>query len=162
MCSGDLCNLPAAPESEDLIAIIHPTQRDGPRIPLAGKLHLSNRFADVTTSRFQHLNHVGGYTRSNPDSGVASPSSSPSSSRSTSPSPAETLHVRIHKFGQPLTDDFENPVMHSFAMVAETFVWRGQRLDLGIGGEGVVGRTVSIVTVDGGILGEGIIGIGGL
>jgi len=52
--------------------------------------------------------------------------------------------------------------MHSFAMVAETFVWRGQRLDLGIGGEGVVGRTVSIVTVDGGILGEGIIGIGGL
>lgn len=182
MCSGDLCNLPAAPESKDLIAVIHPIHwqqtQSPPRIPVAGKLHLSNRFADVTTSQFQlqyHNHNHDAHGPPDPVSDSTASSVSVSSSRSPSPdpnpSPTETatltLTIRIHKFGQPLalTGEFENPVVHSFAMATETFVGMsqtqlGKRLDLGVGGEGVVGRTVSVVGVDGGVLGEGVIGIG--
>lgn len=188
MCSGDLCNLPAAPESKDLIAIIHPIHwqqtQSLPRLPVAGKLHLSNRFADVTTSQFQLQYHYHNHNHGVhappgpvPDSTASSVSVSSSRSLSRSPSPDPnpsptetatlTLTIRIHKFGQPLalTGEFENPVVHSFAMATETFVGMsqtrlGKRLDLGVGGEGVVGRTVSVVGVDGGVLGEGVIGIG--
>jgi len=183
MCSSDLCNLPAAPESKDLVAIIHPhpthwqqTQRPlRIPIPLAGRLHLSNRFGDVTTSRFQfeshNRNHIHDAHTHTPDQDSASGASS----RSSSPSPDGTatlsISIRIHEFGRPLALaatgelEIENPVVHYFAMATEMFVGVGQtqlgkRLDLGVGGEGVVGRTVSVVGVDGGVLGEGVIGIG--
>jgi hypothetical protein len=73
------------------------------------------------------------------------------------------------KYGQPLSlshaeSDSEdeggsaNPVLHSFFVHPTVTSTTGdQRLHLGVGGDGVVGRTVSIF--DGNrILGEGVIG----
>ena len=148
MCCG---NLPAAPESADLIAIIHPTKRRQTNIRshsrstsgLGGRLRLSNSHTATTTTEFQ-------------------------SQQTTSTKIPGTLNVQIHRFGQPLSeheDDgfsgFHNPVMHSFQMDvlgARSLTGLRQRLDLGVGGEGVIGRTVSIVDGEGGLLGQGIIG----
>ncbi|OCT48980.1 hypothetical protein CLCR_05038 [Cladophialophora carrionii] len=65
--------------------------------------------------------------------------------------------------------DSSNPIVHSFPVTVSTTTstttknapraCSGIRLDLGVGGEGVVGRTVSIMDRRSGkILGEGIIG----
>jgi len=98
----------------------------------------------MTTSHFEH----------------ASYSSSASSTPGSSPGlrPVDVLNVRIHKFGQPLMDEFENPVMHTFSLCTRTLTSTSQQLDLGVGGDGVIGRTVSITDLEGGVLGEGIIG----
>lgn len=235
MCSSSHCNLPAAAESQDLVAVIHPHlhphatpqqqhAQSLSRIPrsraLAGRMQLSNRFAaDVTTLGFRCYDHdhdqghegctgwgsgvdVDADARSGSGSGSdsasstgVSGSSSRETSRSPSPSPSPgpvpvpnpastgtrtgtrtdpatlTLTIRIHKSGQSLAlasaGESENPVVHSFAVSTEIFASvdrtpLGKRLDLGVGGEGVVGRTVSVVGVDGRVLGEGIIGIGGV
>lgn len=137
MCGGDSCNLPPAPESADLLAIIHPESRQSrptAHRTLSGRLRLSNAHAQDTTSHFQ-------------------PQHTLSSVQSTS------LSFHIHRFGQPLCDELENPVMHSFTMnSASGPICLGQRLDLGIGGEGILGRTISITDERGGLLGQGVIG----
>lgn len=168
MCGG---NLPAAPESADLIAIIHPTQhqshntqqrtlqRPSTYRSLSGRLRLSNRHhPTTTTTEFQH----------------ASPSYFTLSQQQ------ELLTVQIHKFGQPIPEHYDsvlsssgvchdelNPVLHRFPISlsfsssehdVHSIVGLGRRLDLGVGGEGIIGRTISVVNCDGGLLGQGIIG----
>ncbi|KAL2444444.1 hypothetical protein ABEF95_016817 [Exophiala dermatitidis] len=149
MC-GD-SHLPPAPESGDLIAIIHPYTRQS---TFQARLRLSNRFPGATTST---LTVQGGVD---------------ASARGQDP----LLNVRIHKFGQPLSGGYSssdsegesdaaavassNPIMHSFFINPVATSTTGDlRLNLGVGGDGVVGRTVSIC--DGRnrrILGEGVIG----
>ncbi|OAP63759.1 hypothetical protein AYL99_02986 [Fonsecaea erecta] len=145
MC-GD-SHLPPAPESGDLIAIIH----SNPQSSFQGRLKLSNRAPGATTTTLQcagHWSDLGG--------------------------PGEILYVRIHKYGQPITtssqfgadsdseDEYDpsNPVLYSFFVDTVSGSRTGDvRLNLGVGGDGVVGRTVSIV--DGRrrkLLGEGVIG----
>ena len=53
-----------------------------------------------------------------------------------------------------------NPILHSFAIDPESTCFTGgARLNLGVGGDGVVGRTVSILDRRRGrILGQGVIG----
>lgn len=84
------------------------------------------------------------------------------------PSRSLTWSSFSSKYGQPLsiTSDFEsecnsaNPILHSFFLDTIAPSTTGEvRLNLGVGGDGVVGRTVSIL--DGRsrrILGEGVIG----
>lgn len=68
--------------------------------------------------------------------------------------------VRIHMYGSSLQLGDANPIMHEFGMSKLEFKEEsiGVRLDLGVGGNGVVGRTVSIVDWRNRILGEGIVG----
>ena len=137
MCSG---NLPAAPESADLIAIIHPERSSRPSAhrTLSGRLRLSNSHTkDTTTTHFQNeaITHPAPLTQG-------------------------TLSFHIHRFGQPICEDLENPIMHSFPMTQsfERLSHLGRRLDLSVGGEGIIGRTVSITDEQGELLGQGIIG----
>ncbi|KIV84986.1 hypothetical protein PV11_00729 [Exophiala sideris] len=151
MC-GD-SHLPPAPESGDLVAIIH----SNPQSMFRGRLRLSNRTPGATTSSFECVDQA-------------------SSSLCETNMPAQMLSVRIHKYGQPLSmfqnansdtesdseDDSSslNPIIHSFLIdVAAKSKTGDQRLNLGVGGDGIVGRTVSVL--DGRsmrILGEGVIG----
>ncbi|OAL35218.1 hypothetical protein AYO20_05472 [Fonsecaea nubica] len=146
MC-GD-SHLPPAPESGDLIAIIHPN----PQSSFRGRLKLSNRAPGATTTTLQCA----------------------ASNASELCGPDALLNVRIHKYGQPLStsshsaadsdseDEYDpsNPVLYSFFVDMVSASKTGDlRLNLGVGGDGVVGRTVSIV--DGRrrkLLGEGVIG----
>lgn len=125
MCNGDLA---AAPESPDLIAIIHPAFPNA----LSGRLRLSNTNQDTTSSRFQPLDVLR-------------------------PLP-HTLQVRIHQFGQAVQPGLDNPVLHSFEVHGTSLRGTSEVLDLGVGGRGVVGRTVSITDDFGAMLGQGIIG----
>ncbi|KAK5037390.1 hypothetical protein LTR13_004547 [Exophiala sideris] len=86
------------------------------------------------------------------------------------------LSVRIHQYGQPLSmfqnansdtesdseDDSTslNPIIHSFLIDVATKSKTGdQRLNLGVGGDGIVGRTVSVLDSRSmRFLGEGVIG----
>ena len=75
------------------------------------------------------------------------------------------IHVQIHWFGQPLSEhnvdgsSDENPIMHSFPLsMRRSSNLLGRRLDLGVGGEGIIGRTISIVDDRKRLLGQGIIG----
>ncbi|KAJ9610442.1 hypothetical protein H2200_005219 [Cladophialophora chaetospira] len=155
MC-GD-SHLPAAPESADRVAIIHPSSESSFR----GRLRLSNRAEGATTTTLQCVDEWTGICAAN-----------------------ARLNVRIHKFGQPVSKgpssissagsssssgsdsesdddcDLSNPIVHSFFVNTKTGSRSGGlRLDLGVGGEGVVGRTVSIFdSRSRKILGEGIIG----
>lgn len=184
MC-GD-SHLPAAPESADLIAIIHPHPSSSihsptePRMSLfhrGGRLRLSNRADGTTKTTFQY--HAG-----DDDSDQTSESSTNNE---------VMLNVRIHKYGQPLfssprpmarpagsdtesdssdsDEEPKNPILHSFLVDPATrdsisindslsSLENGLiRLNLGVGGDGVVGRTVSIVELGRQkILGEGVIG----
>ncbi|EHY59604.1 hypothetical protein HRR83_001124 [Exophiala dermatitidis] len=149
MC-GD-SHLPPAPESGDLIAIIHPYTRQS---TFQARLRLSNRFPGATTSTLtvQDANSVGNSIGRDP-----------------------LLNVRIHKFGQPLSGFYSssdseaesdaavassNPIMHSFFINPVATSTTGDlRLNLGVGGDGIVGRTVSICDRrNRRILGEGVIG----
>lgn len=76
------------------------------------------------------------------------------------------LIVHSH-FGSPLhesdgTDYFsENPVLHSFSISgssSEVVNLAQSRFDLGVGGHGIIGRTVSVTDGCGELLGQGIIG----
>nr|KAK5448246.1 hypothetical protein LTR18_001334 [Exophiala xenobiotica] len=194
MC-GD-SNLPPAPESGDLVAVIHAHAHSQSQSAFRGRLRLSNRTPGATTSSFECAE----------DSNVCDHDRRGSSS----------LNVRIHngrgrplllwryglelelehehvlttfvlsfsKYGQPLSmspttnpwsdsdSDSEseaaaaaaacssNPILHSFFVDTVTTSKTGDvRLNLGVGGDGVVGRTVSIF--DGRskrIVGQGIIG----
>ncbi|KIW22931.1 uncharacterized protein PV07_11176 [Cladophialophora immunda] len=145
MC-GD-SHLPPAPESGDLIAVIHPN----PQSSFRGRLKLSNRAPGATTTTLQCAGSGSDFWR-----------------------PDALLNVRIHKYGQPLStpshsgldsdseDEYDpsNPVLYSFFVdTASDSTTVDVRLNLGVGGDGVVGRTVSIV--DGRrrkLLGEGVIG----
>ncbi|KIX01620.1 uncharacterized protein Z518_09346 [Rhinocladiella mackenziei CBS 650.93] len=147
MC-GD-SHLPPAPESGDLIAIIHPNSQSTFR----GRLKLSNRMPGATSSSLQ----CDGDTVCGPNRNGL-------------------LNVRIHKYGQPLSmsensnidsesedeDNVENPILYSFFLNTMNSSTTGNlRLNLGVGGDGIVGRTVSIVESRGGrVLGEGVIGWG--
>ncbi|KAI1618365.1 hypothetical protein EDD37DRAFT_263501 [Exophiala viscosa] len=151
MC-GD-SHLPPAPESGDLVAIIHSTSQS----TFHGRLRLSNRTPGATTSSFECASQT-------------------SSSLCDNYMPAQPLRVRIHRYGQPLSifqnansdtesdseDDSSlvNPIMHSFLVNVATVSSTGdERLNLGVGDDGIVGRTVSML--DGRskrILGEGVIG----
>jgi hypothetical protein len=51
-----------------------------------------------------------------------------------------------------------NPILHSFFLNKRHATPAGIKLNLGAGGDGVVGRTVSIVDSRDVILGEGVIG----
>ncbi|KEF63829.1 uncharacterized protein A1O9_01807 [Exophiala aquamarina CBS 119918] len=149
MC-GD-SHLPPAPESGDLIAIIHPN----PQSTFRGRLRLSNRLPGATASSLQ--------CETVESSDICDGSSS-----------QELLSVRIHKYGQPVLcssdlnadSDSEdervcsNPILHSFVIdPASTCSTGGTRLNLGVGVDGVVGRTVSILDRRRGrILGQGVIG----
>lgn len=63
------------------------------------------------------------------------------------------------KYGQPLSiPDLANPVMHSFFIRSCHYSTAGIRLNLSVGGDGVVGRTVSITDSTRRLLGEGVIG----
>lgn len=143
MCSG---NLPAAPESADLIAIIHPnyssrghrhSQSRSTPLPLSGRLRLSNRLPNITTTEFDF---------------------------DTPPLEHELLNIQIHQSGQPVEEDNEhNPVLHSFSldMLSSDSLSpanAGRRLDLGVGGLGIVGRTVSITDANHRLIGQGIVG----
>ncbi|KAK5273873.1 hypothetical protein LTR99_000872 [Exophiala xenobiotica] len=162
MC-GD-SHLPPAPESGDLVAVIHAHAHSQSQSAFRGRLRLSNRTPGATTSSFECAE----------DSNVCDDDRRGSSS----------LNVRIHKYGQPLSmspttnhwsdsdSDSEseaaaaaaacssNPILHSFFVDTVTTSKTGDvRLNLGVGGDGVVGRTVSIF--DGRskrIVGQGIIG----
>ncbi|EXJ88468.1 hypothetical protein A1O1_05398 [Capronia coronata CBS 617.96] len=172
MC-GD-SHLPPARESGDLIAVIHPTELQSlERDPspnetqrsstFRGRLRLSNRRPGATISTLQC--ESDGESDSDPhDNGYGDGFGD------------RRLHVRIHKFGQPLTmcyasaglsfdtesiSNSSNPVLHSFFvdLASSTSTTGDVRLNLGVGGDGVVGRTVSIS--DGHtrrVLGEGVIG----
>lgn len=143
MCNG---NAPAAPESKDLIAIIHPSQQ--PQQLIAGRLRLSNRSDESqgTISEWQSLHSHLPY----------------------SPKSVRTLKIRIHRFGQPI--DIEegsseaacyvgNPIMYTFTMtMGMVRADAGSRFDLGVGGDGLIGRTISIANEEFGLLGQGIIG----
>ena len=72
----------------------------------------------------------------------------------------ERMHADLcqSKFGQLLRDqDLANPIVHSFVTSFDSST-AGVRLNLGVGGDGVVGRTVSIVDSRRRLLGEGVIG----
>ncbi|KIW56427.1 hypothetical protein PV05_05091 [Exophiala xenobiotica] len=156
MC-GD-SHLPPAPESGDLVAVIHAHSPSPSQSAFRGRLRLSNRTPGATTSSFECAEDsvCDGDTRG-------------------------SLNVRIHQYGQPLStspnspwsdSDSEseeeaaaaacssNPILHSFFVDTVTSSRTGDvRLNLGVGGDGIVGRTVSIF--DGRskrIVGEGIIG----
>lgn len=73
------------------------------------------------------------------------------------------------KYGQPLCekplagpeDEYIslNPVLHSFLVDTSASSRIDQRLNLGVGGDGIVGRTVSIWDGQSNrVLGEGVIG----
>jgi hypothetical protein len=62
------------------------------------------------------------------------------------------------KYGQPLDYVDSNPILHSFFLSTCQATTAGVRLNLGAGGDGVVGRTVSIVDSREMVLGEGVIG----
>lgn len=71
--------------------------------------------------------------------------------------------MRIHKYGSPLPlpipgKDQTNPVLLELPINSAENISSGVRLDLGVGENGVVGRTVSIIDGDSRVLGEGIIG----
>ena len=151
MC-GD-SHLPAALESGDLVANIHSRFQSTFR----GRLRLSNRTPGATTSSFECASQT-------------------SSSLCDANMPAQLLRVRIHRYGQPLSmfqnansdtesdseDDSSsiNPIMHSFLVDVATVSRTGdERLNLGVGGNGVVGRTVSVLDDRSKrVLGEGVIG----
>lgn len=141
MCGDPNSRTPTI-DSGDLIAIIHPSSAYSCSFG-GGRLHLSNKCAGTTVSNLS-------YREASPSSASASDSDSESSLTT------DRLSVRIHRFGQPLLQkDAEkaNPVMHEFA-VDECRT----RLDLGVGGDGVIGRTVSIIDGRRRVLGEGVIG----
>lgn len=143
MCGTDSCNLPPAPESADLLAIIHPQStshssntpsRPTPHRTLSGRLRLSNAHTLATTSDFQ-------------------------SQQDVLPVSHGLLNFHIHRFGQPICEELENPILHSFSIESSAgSICLGRRLDLGIGGDGVLGRTVSVTDEFGGLLGQGVIG----
>ncbi|EXJ73944.1 uncharacterized protein A1O5_02238 [Cladophialophora psammophila CBS 110553] len=145
MC-GD-SHLPPAPESGDLIAIIHPN----PQSSFRGRLRLSNHAPGATSTTLQCA------SKEPNECGLNS-----------------VLNVRIHKYGQPLSrssysgadsdeeNEFDpsNPVLYSFFVGTDGGSRTSDlRLNLSVGADGVVGRTVSIF--DGRrkkVLGEGVIG----
>jgi len=146
-CDSSTSNAPPAPESSDLIAIIHPHQRQP---LLAGRLRLSNRLSSsVTTTEWQSLHsHLPPCTN-----------------------PKAALRIQIHRLGsQPLLhsdcisggeEENINPVMHSFNLDLSGNLRTevpGRRFDLGVGGDGVVGRMISVRHEEFGVLGWGVIG----
>lgn len=162
MCGDPYSTAPTV-DSGDLLAIIHPTT---PTQSFAGaRLHLSNKASS-------------GATR------LTLSYSSSSSSASCPPSVAAEYEVRIHQFGSPLSTPlpsscssspssssnssyFEekslspvNPVWYAFPAGSQRPSAVGRRLNLGVGGDGIVGRTVSLVSVTGEVMGEGVIGWG--
>ena len=144
MCGDQYSRTPTV-DSGDLVAILHPSSTYSSTF-FGGRLHLSNRTSGATIS-----------TLSCREGSISSASDSSSDSGSTQ----DSLSVRIHKFGQPLllSDAVaSNPVMHAFPVSGCEMSSAGARLNLGVGGDGVVGRTVSIVDSRRRVLGEGVIG----
>ncbi|RMZ78077.1 hypothetical protein DV737_g4045, partial [Chaetothyriales sp. CBS 132003] len=138
MCGDHFSRTPTV-DSGDLVAIIHPSSQQ-PSIFPGGRLHLSNRLPGSTVSTAPDL--------------------------STANAPG-LLSVRIHQFGQPLlpfSAESANPVLHSFAISPgaagdDESCLVGRRLNLGVGGDGVVGRTVSLIDEQKQVLlGQGVIG----
>ncbi|KIW19663.1 hypothetical protein PV08_00237 [Exophiala spinifera] len=165
MC-GD-SHLPPAPESGDLVAVIHPNSHSHlhPQTAFRGRIRLSNKTPGATTSTFEDntCNESG-------ETAIAC-----------------KLDVRIHKYGQLLSsysqpwpsssspssassssgsdsegeDYSSNPILHSFIIdtLAATSKTGNIRLNLGVGGDGIVGRAVSVFDQrTKRVLGEGIIG----
>lgn len=124
MCCG---NLPAAPESADLMAVIHPCAHN-----FAGKLRISNPCANTTISSFLHTNGENVFEQG--------------------------LTVRVHRYGLPIDTNMANPVMHTFNVEGPSLTSSIARIDLGVGETGIIGRTVSIIAMDGVLLGQGIVG----
>lgn len=124
MCCG---KLPAAPESADLLAVIHPCTSN-----FTGKLRISNNRADKTISQF---------SQTGDDCLVV-----------------DGLTVQIHRYGFPIDIDMDNPIMHKFTIEGPSMTSCTDRLDLGVGHSGIIGRTVSVSTLDGSLLGQGIVG----
>lgn len=149
MCGGP--EVPYKPDSSDLLAIIHPvihspssaTSRAKSTSPFRGRLRLSNRTAEKTTSELTY------------DATTLVDIQGP-------------LNVRIHRYatsnmmaaGYTSEDESSDTVMHSFIIdgVHSRPFSTSIRMDLGVGGDGVVGRTVSILDSEQRLLGEGIIG----
>lgn len=170
MC-GD-SHLPAAPESGDLIAVIHPN----PQSSFRGRLRLSNRLPGATASSLQcdtvdlndlcngssggslsvRIQYVVPFQRewfssmANVYSKYGQPVLFSSSADSGSESEAESEDEGV----------CSNPIMHSFVIdPATSCLSGGTRLNLGVGVDGVVGRTVSIFDRRRGrTLGQGVIG----
>lgn len=151
MCCG---HLPAAPESADLIAIIHPSVPESSNpSPLRGRLRLSNQAGHATSTEF---------ASSVADRDQAHPST--------------TLYGRIHQFGAWVVHDrdssgpestcssgesicSDNPILYRFPLnLAPGVKPISTHLNLGVGGGGVIGRTISIVDERQTLLGQGIIG----
>ena len=146
MCGDPHSRTPTV-DSGDLIAIIHPAASLSEAF-FGGRLHLSNRHAGVTVS-----------TLSCREGSISSHSDARFNSEATTP--PETMSIRIHKLGRPLllsNAEESNPVMHSFPVSACDTSSAGRRLNFGVGGDGVVGRTVSIINGSDTVLGEGVIG----
>ncbi|RMZ88432.1 hypothetical protein DV736_g4354, partial [Chaetothyriales sp. CBS 134916] len=162
MCGDHFSRTPTI-DSGDLIAIIHPSSQQ-PSIFPGGRLHLSNRLPGSTVWTLNCSRHHNDNNSSSCGS-ISSPYSPSSSSSSYNASAPGLLSVRIHQFGQPLLSfnaESANPVLHSFAISPcagdDESCLVGRRLNLGVGGDGVVGRTVSLVDERKQVLGEGVIG----
>ena len=151
MCGDPNSRTPTL-DSGDLLAIIHPTPTF-----VGASLRLSNKAPGATRSTATLTSHS--YSKCLEDR--------------LGQRQQQQLQVRIYKFGTPSTSPpssgsssyfdtpVPNPVMHTFTLQnTETRQLLCQRLDLGVGGDGVVGRTVSVTGCDGEVLGEGVIGWG--
>ncbi|RMZ85253.1 hypothetical protein DV738_g159, partial [Chaetothyriales sp. CBS 135597] len=166
MC-GDHCSRTPTVDSGDLVAIIHPSSQQR-SIFAGGRLHLSNRLPGSTVSTLNCRHHHHHYS----DSMSSQDSAASSRAAAAPPPPPVRLSVRIHQSGQPLllfNSEAANPVLHSFAIsppwggagtaADESCCLVGRRLNLGVGGDGIVGRTVSLVDERAQVvLGEGVIG----
>ena len=148
MCGDPNSRIPTI-DSGDLLAIIHPTSS------FAGaRLRLSNKVSGPTQSYFDsatdHLSIAEPCTVRIHKFGT--PSGSSASSADTSPGSASSASSY---FDTALS----NPVLHTFALqMSGARQLLDQRLNLGVCGEGLVGRTVSVVGREGEVLGEGVIG----
>lgn len=85
------------------------------------------------------------------------PSSSPTQISYDAGAAAAGCQVRIHRLGDLAAG--ENEVLHSLQLelFSAGLVTLDRRLVLGMGGDGIIGRSVSVVR-GGVVLGEGIIG----
>ncbi|KIW65327.1 hypothetical protein PV04_07597 [Phialophora macrospora] len=179
MCTDS--NRPAAPDSAIRVAIIHPLSDPS----FHARLSFSNGTCDGTKTTLQCADEAAGgslnvriHKYGEPLSSCLRPTRA---SRTSSPIVGSGLESDSDLEddsdsgsycgnGDDDDDSSSNPVVHSFPVSVTTTgsdasggtsssTISSVRLDLGVGGDGVVGRTVSIVDRKSGkILGEGIIG----
>jgi hypothetical protein len=157
MCGQGCLSRARTVDSGSLMAIIHPTGHGSEEQRFPGAtLRLHNPLL-VSSPTVSTLSFSGSSGRS---SRAASPCGSETST-SSSPTVASTLHIQIHQsttasqvlhaFDVDAADDMEGAVSSKLP----------QRLELSVGGDGIVGRAVSVL--DGEqvrILGQGVVGYG--